>query len=699
MNKVEFKKRAVEVEWIRRYMVLLHIPLACMIVFAMEWMARHSFLATVTFVIDHTKAFLYNAYLVYVILTPVFLVSKRTFFRMVLSALLLLLGLINGIILLNRVSPFGYTDIAMVGDLLTMQNTNYFSAQQGAAAVAGIVIYALLMVLLFRKEKPQKSKVPLFVRLILVVFCFISIPGVTGFLQQRGALSAYFGNLAQGYADYGYLYGFGNSVFNLGMDTPRDYTAEHTKQILADTDMGETKLTTDQPVNVVLILLESFYDVSEASFIHTDKDPIPVFHELEENYSSGHLTVPVVGAGTCDSEFEVLTGMSVQFFGPGEYPQKTVLKETDVESVADIFAQEGYKSHVVHNNGANFYSRRNAFSMMGFDTFISKEMLDITDYNPLGSWPLDDILTPATVDAMDSTEGVDFVYTITVQTHGAYPSYPVYEDPEIQVSCEDKSEELRCQWEYYINILHDEDRWIRDYLSALDAREEPTLVIMFGDHLPTMGLKESEVSTGDLYQTKYVTWNNFGMKKQDQDLTSYNLMPVYMDRLGIHGGTMVNYNQSCVAKGVEPGSPAYMSDLEYLQYDLLYGKRYAYDGEDLYPASDIVMGVHDIIVDRVYTYDGRIHIFGDNFTKWSKVSVNGENVSTTYESGQHLSIKAADINAGDILTVRQMGSSATVLRESEEVTYAGPASAQLLSAEAETETTTEETAETETATP
>ncbi len=669
MTGTGFRKRAVE--WISRYMVLLHIPLACMIVFAMEWMARHSFAAAWTFVLDHTKAFLYNAYLVYVLLTPVFLVRRRTFLRMVLSALLLLLGIINGIILLNRVSPFGYTDIAMVGDLLTMQNTNYFSARQGAMAVAGIAIYAVLMVLLFRREKPQHVKTPLFVRLILVIFCFVSIPWVTGFLQQRGALSAYFGNLAQGYADYGYLYGFGNSVFNLGMDTPRDYTAAHTKAILDDTDMGKTSLTTEEPVNVVLILLESFYDVGEASFIRTDKDPTPVFHELEQRFSSGHLTVPVVGAGTCDSEFEVLTGMSVQFFGPGEYPQKTVLKQTDVESVADIFAAEGYRSHVVHNNGANFYSRRNAFSMMGFDTFTSKEMLDITEYNPLGSWPTDDILTQATVDAMDSTPERDFVYTISVQTHGAYPSYRVYDDPQIAVTCVDKSEEVSCQWEYYINVLHDEDRWIGEYLAALDARGEPTLVIMFGDHLPTMGLRESEVATGDLYQTKYVTWNNFGMKKQDRDLTTYNLMPVFMDRLGIHGGTMVNYNQSRTARGVEPGSPAYMSDLEYLQYDLLYGKRYAYDGEDRYPASDIVMGIHDITIDEVYTYDGRVHIFGDNFTKWSKVSVNGENVSTTYESGQHLSVKAADLTGGETLTVRQMGSSATILRESEPVIYAG----------------------------
>ena len=58
-------------------------------------------------------------------------------------------------------------------------------------------------------------------------------------------------------------------------------------------------------------------------------------------------------------------------------------------------------------------SRANAFSMMGFDTFQSKEMLDITDYTPLGSWPTDDILVGATIDAMASTDTPDFIYTIT----------------------------------------------------------------------------------------------------------------------------------------------------------------------------------------------------------------------------------------------------------------------------------------------
>ncbi len=660
-------------EWLNKWSLLLHIPYSMFLVFAIEWMARHSFIATLEFVHYHTKAYLYNSFVVYMILMLVFICPKRAFLRLLISAVILLLGIINGIILLNRVSPFGFTDISMVGDLLTMQNTKYFTVEQGIMAVIGIILLILILIRILIKNKKTKSRLPFWLRLILVSLSIVSIPVVTKGLQSYGVLSAYFGNLAQGYSDYGYLYGFGNSVFGLGMSKPVNYSEAAVNRVMEENDMGDTALTTPENVNVVVILLESFFDPTEANFLELSEDPIPYAHYLEENFSSGHLTVPVVGAGTCDSEFEVLTGMSMQFFGPGEYPQKTILKQVDkCESIASDLKELGYSTHVVHNNGANFYSRQNAFGLMGFDTFTSKEMLDITEYNPLNTWPMDDILTDATVEAMDQTEGADLVYTITVETHGDYPKYDVFEDPDIDVNAVGKSEEVNYQWEYYVNMLHDEDRWIQSYIEALDSRDEPTLVVMFGDHLPTLGLTESEVATGDLYQTKYFTWNNFGMEQEDKDLTSYNMMAEYLNRLGIHEGTMTSYNQSMLANNTRPGSISYMYGLEMLQYDLLYGKQYAYGGEDLYPGVDIVMGTHDVTIDRIYTYEGKVHIFGDGFTKWSDVYVNDTAVTTKYVSGQHLTIDQDDIDIGDHVVVSQVGSGEDRLRSSNEKIYLDP---------------------------
>ncbi len=658
--------------WLNRYSLIEHIPLSLLMCFVMEWLSRHSFMEAMDFVTNHTGAYLYNSYLIFVCYTLCYIMSRQTFMRMCISAIFVALGITNCIILLNRVTPFGFTDLYMIGDLLTMQNTNYFSSQQAAIAVVALLLYALWMVKIFIKGKKLKPRFPYWLKLLFIVGCFASVPVTTSTLQGNGVLASYFGNLAQGYLDYGYLYGFSTSIFSRGMSEPKDYTDASIKEILEETDQGASTIDEDDMPNIVVILLESFYDVDEASFIETSEDPIPFAHYLEENFSTGHLTVPVVGAGTCNSEFEVLTGMSCQFFGPGEYPQKTILKKTDCESFAADLKNLGYSSHVVHNNGGNFYSRANAFSMMGFDSFQSKEMLDITEYTPMGSWPTDDILTDATKEAMDGTEGSDFVYTITVEAHGDYPTYAVYEDPAIDVTCEGKTQEQTYQWEYYINQIHNVDEFIESYINMLDERGEDTLVIMFGDHLPTMGLTEDEVATGDLFQTKYFTWNNFGMEKEDADLTSYQLVSEYLNRLGIHEGTMTNYHQSKMSQGVAAGTDDYMTDLEALQYDLLYGKRYAYDGKDKYPASNLEMGVSDVVIDKAYFFDGSLHIYGDNFTKWSKVYVNGEKVSTTYQSGQCLTIKSSAVKNGDTITVCQVGSSNTIFRESNTYTVIDP---------------------------
>ncbi len=675
-----------------KYTIWMHIPLSMVIIFIMEWLSRHSFAQAWGFVVDHTGPFLFNSYCIFVALSIVFLSKRRGWWRVFICMFFIILGIINCIILLNRVSPFGYTDLYMISDLLTMQDSNYFSPQQALISIIALIIYIILMTIYFKRCPKKEKPKPFWMRGLLVLGLIVSLYPSTILLRNSGIMTSYFGNLAQGYLDYGYLYGFSTSVLDRGMSRPFGYSKNKIDSILKEdqkyvdslekddkedkdkegkASITEIKTGEGQP-NVIVILLESFYDVSECKFIETSEDPIPYIHSLEANYSTGHCIVPVVGAGTCNTEFEVLTGLSCNFFGPGEYPQKTVLKTTDVESFADVMHENGYGTHVVHNNGGNFYSRKNAFSMMGFDRFISKEMVDITEYTPMGNWPTDDILLGATVDAMDSTESSDFVYTITVEGHGSYPTYEVEKDPAIKVKTKGKTDGERWAWEYYINRIYNVDDFIKQYIEALDARGEDTLVIMFGDHLPTMGLTEDETTTGDLYKTKYFTWNNFGMEKIDKDLTSYQLVSDFLNRLDIHNGNINSYHQRVMAEGKKYNTPKYMNDLNMLQYDIMYGDRYTYKDGTEYKPSDIIMGVDPPNIDKAYYFNGRLHIYGDQFTKWSKVLVNDEQVSTKYESGQVITIKASDVKNGDIIKVCQMGSSNTNFRESNPYTVYDP---------------------------
>lgn len=658
------EKKEKLIAFFNRYSLIFHFILACGVCFVIECVSRHSFTDAFVFMFDRSLVFLYNSMLVFASLMLVYLFRRRVLMRTLISVLWLFLGIINGCVLLKRVTPFSYTDLKMVGDLFTMQS-NYFNKTEEMLVIIGVSAVIASLVLLAIKGPKFKGKPHRIASLLSIGALIFLIPMVTDAAVNSNVLASYFENIAQGYADYGFIYSFSSSVVDRGMKKPRDYSEETVGQVMDSIETEGTVVTEDMP-NVICVLLESFIDPYEINFLTYNQDPTPNFHALYENYSSGHLEVPVVGAGTANTEFEILTGMGMQFFGLGEYPYKTILKSNTCESVAGTFHNLGYGTHVVHNNGGNFYSRANAFSQMGFDTFTSKEMINIQEYTPLGTWPTDDCLIEEVKKAMDLTpDAPDFTYTITVQGHGAYPTEKVIENPKIVVSGA-ATEELNNQWEYYMNMIHEMDKFIGNLLEMLSEREEKTIVVFFGDHLPTMGLADTDMATNSLFQTKYITWNNFGLENNSRDLASYQLMPYIMEQIGIHDGTMVSFHQS--SNYVE--TEEYLNNMELLQYDILYGERYAYGGEDLYPASDLVMGVADIVVSSLQANGDYLIITGDNFTPWSRVFVNGEKVSTSFISSSQLQFKMSALAEGDnSIVVNQMGSSNTVFRSSNEMNY------------------------------
>jgi hypothetical protein len=201
----------------------------------------------------------------------------------------------------------------------------------------------------------------------------------------------------------------------------------------------------------------------------------------------------------------------------------------------------------------------------------------------------------------------------------------------------------------------------------LEERDEPTLLVMFGDHLPTMNLTEEDMVTGSLFQTQYVTWNNFGLEKQDKNMTSYQLLADITDELGIHTGTMFTFQQN---RDVYDSEEEYQADMKLLQYDILYGDHYVYNGENPYPATDLIMGTEDVVFDRIWETDQYYYIIGNNFTKWSKVYIDDEKVSTTYLSSRLLRIKKKTMEEGShTLVVNLVGSSESIFRSSNEVEY------------------------------
>ncbi len=670
--KINQEKKERIIYLFNRYSLLAHMLLSMLLCFAIEVISRHSIVGAFQFLALHTFAFAYNSFLIFASLALVYLVRRRAFARLIISGFWIFLGTINGCILSNRVTPFGYTDLKCISDLLAMQNTNYFTAKEAAAVVIVVGLFLAFCVYMFVKGPKFQGRRRKYLTPCMVAVCFLMIPITTQAAQNSNILASYFANIAQGYENYGFVYGFSTSVVDRGMSKPKRYSEESVASAKAESKKDDGAEQKKKP-NIITVLLESFIDPTEVAKLSFSKDPIPNFRELTKNYTSGYLTVPVVGAGTANTEFEILTGMSMQYFGTGEYPYKTILKQTDCESIASDLSKIGYGTHVVHNNGGNFYSRANAFSMMGFDSFTSKELMNIRKYTPLGSWPTDDILIEETVKALDSTKDQpDFVYTITVQGHGDYPSDKVLTNPQILVSgAEDEA--ANNQWEYYVNMIHEVDKFIKNLTDALNQRGEDTIVVFFGDHLPSLGLADGDMVSGDIFKTKYATWNNFGLPKEDADLAAYELLASTTNALDIHEGTIFTYEQNALDKGTNKYD-SFLIGLNHLQYDLLYGERYAYNGENPYPATELVMGVEETAIQEVRpsSYEGYVTLSGENFTRWSRIFVNGEKVPTFYINGSKLRMYAGDIEDGDTVVVNQMGSSDTVFRSTQEYIYVNP---------------------------
>ena len=487
--------------------------------------------------------------------------------------------------------------------------------------------------------------------------------------MQTQALSETFENLAEAYEDYGFAYCFSNSIVDVGISKPDQYSEQAMEEIARQIRVRNGELKTlntaggafaasdrenaDTP-DIIMIQLESFFDPHYMKGYSFSEDPVPTFRSLREQYPSGYLTVPVVGAGTANTEFEVLTGMSTDYFGAGEYPYNTVLGSTTGESLANILRGYGYTSSVIHNHRGTFYKRNNVFSQLGFDRFVPKEYMYNLTYTPMG-WAKDAVFTSSIMDCLDLSEGPDFIYAITVQSHGRYPAEKKLENPAITATCIEEGTNVN-PVEYYVNQLKEVDDMIRDLTEALSQRGKPAIVVMYGDHLPAFGYKADDLTLPGLYTTEYVIWSNFDTGLQDQDIQTESLGTEVLQALGMHAGIIPQFHAAY------DGTPEYDEALHLLEYDMLYGEGYIFsyfsdneavepETEDegssgnsdvfrLYPPSDLTFGLYPITVSHCEIIDGEMYVYGEGFNDASRIALNGKIRSTQYVDENTLILNA-----------------------------------------------------------
>lgn len=646
----------------------LYFVLAALLIFLVESLSRHSPLEALVFLWKSPLAYLTNYGIILLTLLPALLFSKRAAAITMVSVAWTILGIAQCIILATRVTPLTAVDISIALSVITII-TAYLSVLEIVLICLALVsAVALVIFLFFRVRKhpiPWKRFLAAFSASLAACALIIGL----GFATSQ--LSDQFPNLATAYNDYGFPYCFGLSVVDKGVDRPLNYGEELITDILEELppDNEEPPIEigpASKDPNVIIVQLESFFDVKYMEGVTFSEDPVPTFTALKEQYPSGLLTIPVFGAGTVNTEFEILTGMRVADFGAGEYPYRSIMQDATCETIAYDLLASGYHTHAIHNHEGSFYLRNDVYKHLGFENFTSIEYFDEPTFNDI-DWAHDALLTDEILYVLNSTEKSDFVFAVSVQSHGKYPDDYIPAEDDILITGGIDDETVISHFQYFINQINEVDGFIKALYEAVMALDEDTVLVLYGDHMPTIVRDEGITLTTSEFETEYIIISNYETPNavSDENLFSYQIFPTVMEMIDNSEGVMNRFHRAY------RDDPEYLTLLAALEYDVLYGERMAY-GETEYPImEDMIMGSRPIRITDCYAEDEYIYVKGEGFTRFSVVALDGRHEQETeFLDSNTLRIhsrKASEVLADlETVTVRQISAKNDRLSETEE---------------------------------
>lgn len=428
------------------------------------------------------------------------------------------------------------------------------------------------------------------------------------------------------YRNYGVIAGFLTNIQNLEVDEPEDYSEETVKQLVEQAysqdltpefegsyaQAGDGQVT--QP-NIIFIMDESFWDVQELEDygVVFDQPVTPNLHRLMETSAYGKAYSPSFGGGTCDVEFEALTGFSVEFLPSGSKPfQQHVTRP--MFSIASYLKDQGYATQAIHCYYAKFWSRNTAYPNLGIDEFISLEDFVGPERKRDTEWS-GGLVTDAEMarriiqeyEERDEDKPL-FIHAVTMQNHTSYNknNYPEEELVGILEAPEGISESTLGALQDFATGVREADAMLgtlTDYFSQVD---EPTILVFWGDHYNPIGSGyEVYTATGyasgadsespELHQMPLLIWSNYWDGKVDLGtVAAYQISPVLMELYGLEEPPVFRYlaNQLSAYRSrtlgvtILPDGTATDADLTekqeqwfqnhwLLQYDLMFGEEYA----------------------------------------------------------------------------------------------------------------------------
>ena len=454
---------------------------------------------------------------------------RNVFYGAALTNLIVcVMSIINRVKLEVRDEPFFPRDILLIKEATAAAGE--YALPYPRVVIAAVLLVTLLLAAagLCLKCRPFSAKKRLDVG-IRILGAAASLAVMGGLITTVYASNDLYNSFKVSNAYYipsvfnelGFPYCFCHQFTTYPVDRPEGFN----KTTAAAWDNETPAEGSGRSVNVIMVMNEAFSDITDhESFAFTaENDPLPNLHALQSDPHAltGHLVVPNFAAGTANTEFDVMTGMQTNALSATTTSAFRVVNR-DLNSIFRVFGDAGYRTSYFHCGDRWFYNRENVLRWMGADETLFIEKM--WPWEAKGRWVTDDymagLIETEFEEAMAAGETL-FHYTTTIQNHMSYTRDKYGSDyvyPEVPLNAE-VSDGVRSLLEVYIEGARDADAMLGRLVEYFSGRDEPVMLVFFGDHLPYLG--DSQLGYEELglaaqetwdalgsYETPYVLWVN-----------------------------------------------------------------------------------------------------------------------------------------------------------------------------------------------
>ena len=399
---------------------------------------------------------------------------------------------------------------------------------------AAVLLTAYLFLVLVCPPQRKRARIPLPFALVawgaVLGYCFAFF--CTGALPALGIYTQQWVTQRNGF-----LLNFTVALRYSSVEKPADYSRDQVLELMEQYPALEGD-PDRQPVNLIVIMNESFADFTLFDSFESSEDPTPFLHSLEENTVKGWMYAPVTGGGTATVEFEYLTGFSSLFQPPHTVAYQLYVEE-GMPSLAAVAGSQGYETTAFHPYKSSGWNRVLAYDYLDFDRQMYEE--DVVDPYYIRHYVSDRSDYKMIFRTTREQAGNTFFFNVTMQNHSGYAQG--WNNLERTIDLPDRLARTDSSARQYFALARESDDALRELIGYYSQQDEPTMIVFFGDHQPPLtnsfyeelyGKKLSERTTEEVlrqYAVPFFIWTNYDIQEEQDVVISPNYLGVLTARL------------------------------------------------------------------------------------------------------------------------------------------------------------------------